>query len=208
MKAPKELIEDVLGNLSLKDEPFEILQPADEDGFQTLEKKLDPIDKGFVEMNSMSDAKTSEVIEFYNKHCTQMTCFFQVRKCDDISCSFHQPIRGDVASIEVFPDPVPTEVDGVLHYQAGSDPEEKFLPSVLEDVEKSPHNVPFPPSAQTAKNVGFTISCVGCHKPRLLHSKTVVKSVYQKGTKRMIQKLDYVCGSFWPTMQEQGTIRM
>ena len=76
-----------------------------------------------------------------------------------------------------------------------SDPVEKFLPSVLEDVEKSPHNVPFSPCAQTAKNVGFTITCVGCRKPRLLHLKTVVKAVYQKGTKRMVGKLDYVCGS-------------
>ena len=83
----------------------------------------------------------------------------------------------------------------MLHYQPGSDPDEKFLPSVLEDVEKSAHNVPFSPSAQTAKNVGFTITCVGCSKPRLLHSKTVVKAVNQKGTKRMIEKIDYVCGS-------------
>ena len=51
-------------------------------------------------------------------------------------------------------------------------------------------------SAQTAKHVGFTISCVGCHKPRLLHSKTMIKPVHQqKGTKRMIEKIEYVCGS-------------
>ena len=175
MKAPKELIEDVLGNLSLKDEPFEILQPADKDDFQALEKELDWIDKRYFEIKAMSDAK---------KQCTQRTYFFQVRKCDEISYPYHQPIRGDVASIEVFSDPVPTEVDGVLHYQAGSDPDEKFLPSVLEDVEKSSHNVPFSLSAQTTKNVGLTISCVGCHKPRLLHSKTVVRSVHQKGTRR------------------------
>ena len=104
-------------------------------------------------------------------------------------------MRGDIATIDVFPDPVPTEVDGSLHYQPGSDPTEKFLPSLLEDVEKSPHNVPFPPTAQTAKNVGFTVSCMACKKPRLLHSKTVVKVAYQKPTRRMIEKLDYVCGS-------------
>ena len=195
MKAPTELIEYVLKNLSLKDEPFEILQPADVDDIDALEKELGKIDKHFTAMNSMKDAKNSNVIEFYNKHCTSRTYFFQVRKCDDISCSFHQPMRGDIATIDVFPDPVPTEVDGSLHYQPGSDPTEKFLPSKLEDVEKSPHNVPFPPTAQTAKNVGFTVSCMACKKPRLLHSKTVVKVVYQKPTKRMIEKLDYVCGS-------------
>ena len=62
-------------------------------------------------------------------------------------------------------------------------------------------------AAQTAKNVGFTITCVGCHKPRLLHSKTMVKTVFQKGTKRMVEKLDYVCGSVLSDYEGTGNDR-
>ena len=62
---------------------------------------------------------------------------------------------------------------------------------VLENVEKSLHNVPFlhPLECPDGENVGFTISCMECHKPKLVHSKTVVKKVHQKGTKRMVEKI-------------------
>ena len=94
----------------------------------------------------------------------------------------------------MFPDPVPKEVDGVIHYEQGSDPTEKFLPSKLEDVEKKPHNISFPPTANTAKNVGFMVKCEECQKPRLLHAKHKIKEDL-KGAKRMMAKLNYVCGS-------------
>ena len=103
-------------------------------------------------MNTFVDMKKCpKLSKFYEKHCTSRTYFFQVRKCSDLNL-FLSPLRGD-DEITVFPDPVPTEVDGILHYQPDSDPSEKFLPSQLEDVEKNPHNIPFSPTANTAKNV-------------------------------------------------------
>ena len=116
-----------------------------------------------------------------------------MRKCNDLNCADHKPIRGD-GEIIIFPDPVPQEVEGVLHYQPGSDPEDKFLPSKLKDIEKGPHNILFSPSTQTAKNIGFTIKCEECSKPRLLHSKPKIKQEDLKGGKRMILKLTYICG--------------
>ena len=98
-------------------------------------------------------------------------------------------------TIDTFPDPVPIENDGVLHYTPGSDPTEKYLPSTLEDVEKSSHNIPFSPSAQTAKNVGFVIVCCECDKPRLLHSRNKIKKENINAVKRMMGKLTYVCGA-------------
>ena len=57
--------------------------------------------------------------------------------------------RGQHA-IDPFPDPdqVPAEIDGFLHYNDGVDPHEKYLPSILKDVKKSPNEVPFSPTAQ------------------------------------------------------------
>ena len=64
--------------------------------------------------------------------------------------------------IQSFPDPIPVEVeDGLQHYSEGLDENEKFLQSELQDVSKQPHNVPFTPTAQTAKNVAMVIKC--CH---------------------------------------------
>lgn len=77
-------------------------------------------------------------------------------------------MRGD-SPIDVFPDPMPNEVDVMLHYKPGSDPEETFLPSILKDVEKSYNNITFSPITQTVESLGFVITWVECSKPRLLH---------------------------------------
>ena len=51
----------------------------------------------------------------------KVTYFFQVKKCDDQSCPHHKPLRGN-HTVDVFPDRVPNEVDGILHYKEGVDP--------------------------------------------------------------------------------------
>ena len=88
--------------------------------------------------------------------------------------NFHKEMRG-FEEVTVFPDPEPYEEDGVQHYRPGNDPTEQYLPSTLEDVEKRAHNIPFPPSAQSAKNVGITIKCTECERPRLLYTKYKLK---------------------------------
>ena len=94
-----------------------------------------------------------------------------------------------------FPDPEPYEIEGVQHYRPGKDPSERYLPSKLEDAEKRPHNVPFTPSAQTAKNVGITVKCAECERPRLLYSKQKLKDRQLKVLKIFISKIIYICGS-------------
>ena len=67
--------------------------------------------------------------------------------------------------IQSFPDPIPVEVEDELqHYSEGLDENEKFLPSKLQEVSKQPHNVPFTPTVQTAKNVAMVIKCTECKK--------------------------------------------
>ena len=151
------MLEDVLGNLSLKDDPFNILQPATEEDVNFLENPLNELDDNFQHINNINEMKNYPmVLEFYEKQCTLRTYFFQVRKCNNLNCTYRKPTRGST-EVEVFPDPVPYELDGNLHFQPFSHPAEKFLPSKLENVKKCAHNIPFSPSAQTAKNVGFTI---------------------------------------------------
>ena len=94
--------------------------------------------------------------------------------CSDLECTYHKPFRGS-KPCDVFPDPVPYDDDGTERYTQGSDPEEKFLPSVLLDSSKQPHGIPFTPTAQTAKNVHKIIRCMECSKPRLLHAAKKLK---------------------------------
>ena len=106
-----------------------------------------------------------------------------------------------------FPDPEPYEIDNVQHYKPGDDPTEKYLPSKLENPEKQPHGIPFPPTAQTAKNVGFVIKCSECEKPRLLHSKHKLKESQQKILKLFISKIIFICGSALSEYEGPGTRR-
>jgi hypothetical protein len=58
--------------------------------------------------------------------------------------------------------------------------------------------------------VGFTITCVGCQKPRLVHSRTVVKYENQnakKAVQRMVEKVEYVCGSVLADYEGTGNDR-
>ena len=68
----------------------------------------------------------------------------------DAACLYHKPLRGQ-QTISAFPELVRSEVDGVLHYHQGIGPKEMMLPSVLDDVRKSAHGIPFNPTAQTLK---------------------------------------------------------
>ena len=67
---------------------------------------------------------------------------------------------------------MPTDSDdGSIKYIEGSDESEKFLPSKLEDPSKRNHGMSFTPTAQTALNVGKTIKCTQCLKPRVVYAK-------------------------------------
>ena len=118
--------------------------------------------------------KYPKFAEFWSNHVTSRTYFFQVRKCKDVLCLFHKPIRGQ-HDVDVFPDPIPSEIDGVLHYNEGSDPTEKYLLSILENVEKQDSGIKFAVTARTAKNVGFEIRCSECKKPRCLYAQYKLK---------------------------------
>ena len=194
IKGPKQLLVVVLGNRFLKDEQFRVLEPADSEQIGRLEEGLSTLEENLKNAKSLIKAdKFHKFKEFYEKHCVSRTYFFQVRKFSVSSCTFHKPLRGD-QNIDVFPDPEPYEEEGVTHYRPGSDPEEKYLPSKLEDPERRAHNIPFSPSAQTAKNVGFIIRCEQCKKPRLLQSRRKLSAGESKVLKRFI-KFSFVSGS-------------
>ena len=62
-------------------------------------------------------------------------------------------------------------------------------------MEKGPHNIPFSPTGQTARNVGFVVKCEECNKSRLLHAKHKLKPGEIARAKRMISKVSYIYGS-------------
>ena len=77
VRRPRELLEEVLSNLSLKDEPFEILQPAADGNLAFLEEDVRNFEDNFKDMNSFADMKNfPKFSDFYSTHCNSRTYFF------------------------------------------------------------------------------------------------------------------------------------
>ena len=192
LERPKQLIENVLRQLSLKDKEFKIFDPVSDDTVDEYKKKRDIFYDGLDALTKKADLHKFPVFkEFLRTHCVRRTFSSQVTKCSDNDCVFHTPLRsGPIAD---FPDPIPfTDDDGVERYKEGVDAEEKSLPSKLLDVTKQHHGLPFSPSAQTARNTMRTVKCSECSKPRLVHAARKLKEDQKKNLRRVLGNLRYV----------------
>ena len=69
-----------------------------------------------------------------DSHTQRRTYYFQVRKCSDTNCRFHERLRGS-SEILHFPKPVTYVKDeNVQHYMERIDSDEKHPPPKFEDV--------------------------------------------------------------------------
>ena len=90
---------------------------------------------------------------FLNAHYTSRTYYFRIFRCESDDCKFHLPLRD--GPMEKFGDPVPYQDDnGNEHDCLGDDPEERYMPSKLENPAKRKHGPLFSSTAQSALNVG------------------------------------------------------
>ncbi|CAG8856661.1 43526_t:CDS:1, partial [Gigaspora margarita] len=60
---------------------------------------------------------------------------------------------------------------------------------------KLKHTMPFCPSAARAKNVGITVFCSECEKPRLLFSLKKLTNKDREKLKRFLDAILYTCGT-------------
>jgi len=65
---------------------------------------------------------------------------------------------------------------------------------------RAKHIMPFCPSAARTKNVGITVNCVECEKPRLLFSAKKLSEKNKTTLRRFLDTIFYTCGmSFYNT---------
>ena len=183
LKMPIDILRDVFG------------EPATEENMNELLEYLSIFDDGISELRSKAKlSKYPEFLKFLSRHIDVKTYSFHIFKCADPHCIYHEPLVS--AALKRFGQPVPVaDEEGKEHYVEGEDPDEKHLPSILSNVEKQSHNIPFTVSAQTAMNVGMTIICNECSKPRLLYAKQKLKPAEMEAFKRVINGIVYSCGT-------------
>ena len=125
---------------------------------------------------------------------------FHVHKCNEDTCQYHGlSTSGEITALG---HPVLVQgQDGKEHYERGSDPEEKFMSSKLHDPSTRSHGMKFSPTAQTAFNVGTTIRCMECGKPRLMHAAKKLTISEKNALKRVLNDFQYVCGTILQDIQ-------
>ena len=69
------------------------------------------------------------------------------------------------------------------------------MPSELDDPFKLIHGMPFPPTTQTASNIGVLVTCLQCHKPHLIYSKHKLSTNQKTPLKRLLNHFMNVCGT-------------
>ncbi|XP_070535223.1 uncharacterized protein [Ptychodera flava] len=201
LQQPESLISSIVQQLEPKDEKFNTYQSATKQEITELLNHIHQIDENVsVSMPKRKVLQSKEMKEFYDQHMAKKKYAFSVKKCADTNSKYHKPQR---LPEEVFkevhdlPDPVLTS-DG-LHYKPfhalyGTNTTERDMPS-LQTKTKVGHELPFNPSAQTACRVRHTIECIGCNKPRVLHSSKKFKLHELQQLEAALDNVDFTCGS-------------
>ena len=199
----ENLIEDILQNMSLQGKLFEMYEPAKTPQINQYEGALvENFDENTHSLTLKSDCskiKYPKFTEFYDMHCISRTYFFHLFKFSKQDCQWYKPLIS--GKMQVFGKPVPTVDENTTHYIQGSDPKEKYMPSKLEDPSKRNHGMPFPPTAQTASNVGVLTTCSQCCKLRLIYSKHKLSGKQIASLKRLSNTFMYVCGTNFQDVQ-------
>ena len=71
------------------------------------------------------------------------------------------------------------------------------------------HDIPFSPSARTARTVQMSVKCIDCDKPRVVFSASKLDTNEKKCLSRIVQLYEYSCGSVLldkKTMDNQFTV--
>ena len=197
-----ELLKEIFSRLSMTRTEFLLYDPSSDEDLNNFTKYYDVFDAEIQELTLKSKLNSFPLFkQFLETHTSLRAYSFHILKCEDETCIFHNPLRGPHP--DRFPDPVPvtSDVEG-SKYKEGYDPDEQHLLSKLEDVSKQNHNIPFTPTAQTTKNVGFVIKCTSCSKPRLLYSTYKLKENETNSFKRFTNNLIYICGGSFREIEE------
>ena len=201
MEDTKALMYSLFTHLKLKDEPFQPFYAACEEDMDTFQDTVKLIDESVDPKNTNKQMvfKAKKFNEFYESHCQSRNYMFSVKKCGKPSCLVCKPPRLPIDvfnSLNHLPDPEPLG-DKYRDFSTlyGQPTSEKHRPSLAGPKATGHHGMPFPPSAQYAKNVRVVVQCSDCSKWRILYSKQSLKLQQRRELEAYLDDLSYTCGS-------------
>ena len=213
LEPPITLLSNLFERLKLKEEPFSFFVPATNEEIKSLWGNIKLID------NSLEKDDTTKLriqgkkqfLDFLNSHCKIRHYMFSVKKCGRFDCSICKIPRlpSDIfCNIHHLPDPI-SEGAKYKDFEDlyGSKTSEEHRPSLSCHGAKQ-HGMPFPPSAQYAKNVKVLLQCGECLKWRVLYSKHSLKKQQREELEILVENIEYSCGSVFTDIEgEEDSIQ-
>ena len=213
----QSLVKNRFLRLTLKEEPFTVLDPATDLEIEIFQRHLRDL---FPEMDISKLQKVhTRSVESYQKwldvHCRQRQYTFQIRKCTNEACCIPPTVSED--SLQWLPDPVISEDKD--HFKAykevkGTDTTDEARPSFMQGKQKKANQRRAPSTAQvagkeadlahasettssvfTAQNARFSCECVECRKPRVIYAKNRLTERQNTQLAILLSDMEYSCGS-------------
>ena len=134
LSVPVDPCNSVFSKLSLKDKRFQTFSPCTDEELTNYHLPNDRFNENISELKKKKRFKNCPKFnEFLCTHTTRHTYCFHIFKCSTDDCPFHFLVRGKEKGNHQLSIPH-NDDEGNQHYHQGEDPEEKFIPSKLENL--------------------------------------------------------------------------
>lgn len=197
-------------SLEYDDKKVKVEATVTEDCIAELLPLLEKIDPEFdfrkPNINMKDVMKSKKFAAFFVKHCCNLTYSFQIRKCDDVSCSCHLPIRNKELHEHLpwFPVPEldPTNKEKYLDFQTSYSklleskckPKETCKPSDKANDSNSKTDLKQPDFKYVNGKARYAVRCNECGKGRLLYSNYQLTGDVKLLLKITLEQNSFTCG--------------
>ncbi|PKC10764.1 hypothetical protein RhiirA5_413972 [Rhizophagus irregularis] len=198
-------VQNILNNrterLLLKEKKFKCNDLANEEAITELFGSICDIDPTLTieETTQAQIHRHSALIKFMDAHCRTRAYSFQIKKCNNITCSYCKPIRLPSSvfnNLNFLPDPIPSR-DNTDHYMPfqnvyGTETTEEYRPTYMQ----SQANVePIPKSILIGGKIRGYIDCEDCRKRRCVYSDRSMSREEQEDYQQALDSYSYSCGA-------------
>jgi hypothetical protein len=207
----KILLNGVINRLKWKERHLKSFSAASKENIGEFSSNILKVDPALVDGSTTQQQlkNKKQFHDFLSSHCCIRHYLFCVKKCGRSSCKLCKPPRLPESIFEnlaFIPDPEPENGDKYKTFDElyGKPTTEKYRPSLIQKNAGNTHGVPFSPTSQTAKNVSIVIYCSECDRPRVLHSKHVVRGIKRNELQNVLSDISYSCGSDFSDVETDG----
>ena len=204
LKPVLDILNGRFARLSLKGRPVCTEEYAEDAEIDAVMRHIHRIDRT-VDLDHLQQKdieKCDKLKKFLESHTRSRHYSFQIRKCNDATCSIcqkHQLDPEQFSKCHWLPDPEPNPVDPNRYmpftslFGTSTSDSEKFRPSLIvkaatEDPNRSSQSF----TGQRARNI---VLCGECLKPRVIYSQYLLTAAETNCIEKIKESACYVCGA-------------